>query len=184
MKISPILHPYYSNTTKSNKNTPFKRDVTTKENINGVIQSSLKDSEKKLILDAYDKCKEYIDGLDADINLRYSPNKQKKSWFSNEYVFPNSSSGILTSIVSTLKRYSNIDKQGLSIAYINAVLPFESFWLISTLGISAKELNTSAFESLAARKYGVSLNIFSRFISISSALSSWSTVLLFDALAA
>ncbi len=88
MKISPILHPYYSNTTKSNKNTPFKRDVTTKENINGVIQSSLKDSEKKLILDAYDKCKEYIDGLDADINLRYSPNKQKKSWFSNEYVFP------------------------------------------------------------------------------------------------
>ncbi len=88
MKICPILHPSYSSTNKSNKNTPFKRDVTTKENINGLMNSKLSDSQKELILNAYDRCKPYLNNLDADINLHYSPNRDKKSWFSNEYIFP------------------------------------------------------------------------------------------------
>ena len=87
MKVSPILHPYYSSTNKS-KNTSFKRDVTTKEDINSVLNSPLKDSEKKLILEAYKQSRDYLENLDADINLHYSPNKEKKSWFSNEYLFP------------------------------------------------------------------------------------------------
>ena len=88
MQISPILHPYYSNTNTINKNTSFKRDVTTQKNIDSVKNSSLKDSEKRVMLDAYEKTKDYIDSLDADISLHYKPKDKRKSFFLNEYLFP------------------------------------------------------------------------------------------------
>lgn len=88
MKISPISHPYYSNTQKTNKHTPFKRDITTEEHLNQVNNSPLKDEEKKVFLEAYNKSKDFIDELDADINVCYQKPKYKKSFFSNEYIFP------------------------------------------------------------------------------------------------
>ena len=84
MQISPILHPYYSNTNTINKNTSFKRDVTTQKNIDSVKNSSLKDSEKKVMLDAYEKTKDYIDSLDADISLHYKPKDKRKSFSSRK----------------------------------------------------------------------------------------------------
>ena len=81
MKISPILNSYCSDTNKSKQKTPFKRIITTPADIQKVVKSPLSDSQKKLFLDAYEKAKDYLEELDADINLEYRPKDKKKYFF-------------------------------------------------------------------------------------------------------
>ncbi len=88
MKISPILNSYCSDTNKAKQKTPFKRIITTPADIQKVVKSPLSDSQKKLFLDAYEKAKDYLEELDADINLEYRPKDKKKYFFECQYLFP------------------------------------------------------------------------------------------------
>lgn len=79
MKISPVLHQYYINTQNNKKNTPFKRDITTATDVQNIRTSRLTEKQKNVVIDAYERTRDFLDELDADINLQYSPEKKEKS---------------------------------------------------------------------------------------------------------
>lgn len=80
MKLSPISNSYSTNNCKTQNNTSFKRVVMTEDDYDKIKQAPLKDSEKEIVLRAFDKSKKFLEKLDSDVKLTYREAEKKSFW--------------------------------------------------------------------------------------------------------
>lgn len=85
MKLSPLTNIYNlnrcSSTGQNNHSKPsFQRIMMTQDDYDKFESSQLKNSEKEIVLTAFEKAKDKLEAMDGDIVLRYRPKEIRTFW--------------------------------------------------------------------------------------------------------